>query len=107
LTVVSARRTRALSTGSASLKRYKSQLKRAVSDAVNRRSITDIDAVKRSVFQIQGYLRADVSIMAGLVSKDMIHPGNKEFEAGDRVQRPEEGSGGGSGQGQGRERWQG
>jgi uncharacterized sporulation protein YeaH/YhbH (DUF444 family) len=29
----------------------------------------------------------------------MVHPGNKEFEAGDRVQRPEGGSGGGSGQG--------
>jgi uncharacterized sporulation protein YeaH/YhbH (DUF444 family) len=31
------------------LKRYKSQLKRAVSDAVNRRSITDIDGGERSV----------------------------------------------------------
>ncbi|WP_200243999.1 DUF444 family protein, partial [Thiohalocapsa halophila] len=29
----------------------------------------------------------------------MVHPGNKEFEAGDRVQRPEGGQGQGAGQG--------
>ncbi|MGD8274551.1 MAG: YeaH/YhbH family protein [Thiohalocapsa sp.] len=80
------------------LKRYKSQLKRAVSDAVNRRSITDIDGGEQV-----GIPSKDISEpifhhgQGG--TRDMVHPGNKEFEAGDRVQRPEGGSGSGSGQG--------
>jgi hypothetical protein len=80
------------------LKRYKSQLKRAVSDAVNRRSITDIDGGEQV-----GIPSKDISEpifhhgQGG--TRDMVHPGNKEFEAGDRVQRPEGGAGSGSGQG--------
>lgn len=79
------------------LKRYKHQLKRAVSDAVNRRSITDIDGGERV-----GIPSKDISEpvfhhgQGG--SRNRVHPGNKEFEAGDRVRRPE---GGGSGQGAG------
>jgi uncharacterized sporulation protein YeaH/YhbH (DUF444 family) len=80
------------------LKRYKAQLKRAVSDAVNRRSITDIDGG-----ETVGIPSKDISEptfhhgQGG--TRDMVHPGNKEFETGDRVQRPPSGGGGGSGQG--------
>lgn len=79
------------------LNRYKHQLKRAVSDAVNRRSITDIEGGERV-----GIPSKDISEpvfhhgQGG--SRNRVHPGNKEFEAGDRVRRPE---GGGSGQGAG------
>lgn len=79
------------------LKRYKQQLKRAVSDAVNRRSITDIDGGERV-----GIPSKDISEPIFHHGKggtrDIVHPGNKEFEAGDLLPRPE-GSGGGSGQG--------
>jgi uncharacterized sporulation protein YeaH/YhbH (DUF444 family) len=80
------------------LRRYKTQLKRAVSDAVNRRSITDIDSG-----ETVGIPSKDISEPVfhhgpgG--TRDMVHPGNKDFLPGDRVQRPE-GGGGGSGQGQ-------
>jgi uncharacterized sporulation protein YeaH/YhbH (DUF444 family) len=80
------------------LRRYKTQLKRAVSDAVNRRSITDIDSG-----ETVGIPSKDISEPVfhhgpgG--TRDMVHPGNKDFLTGDRVQRPE-GGGGGAGQGQ-------
>jgi len=80
------------------LKRYKSQLKRSVADAVNKRSITDIDSGERV-----GIPSRDISEpvfhhgKGG--SREMVHPGNKEFVAGDRVQRPEGSGGGGSGDG--------
>ncbi|NEV61914.1 YeaH/YhbH family protein [Thiorhodococcus minor] len=80
------------------LKRYKTQLKRAVADAVNKRSITDIDSGERV-----GIPSKDISEpvfhhgKGG--SRDMVHPGNKEFITGDRIRRPEGGSGDGSGQG--------
>jgi uncharacterized sporulation protein YeaH/YhbH (DUF444 family) len=80
------------------LRRYKTQLKRAVSDAVNRRSITDIDSG-----ETVGIPSKDISepvFQHGPGgTRDMVHPGNKDFLSGDRVQRPE-GGGGGSGQGQ-------
>ena len=80
------------------LKRYKSQLKRAVSDAVNRRSITDIEGGEKVGIPSKDISEPTFHHGQG-GSRDMVHPGNKEFEAGDRVQRPEGGSGGGSGQG--------
>ncbi|MBK1720185.1 YeaH/YhbH family protein [Thiocystis violacea] len=79
------------------LKRYKTQLKRAVADAVNKRSITDIDSGEKV-----GIPSRDISEPLFHHGKggrrDMVHPGNKEFEKGDRIRRPEGGAGG-SGQG--------
>jgi uncharacterized sporulation protein YeaH/YhbH (DUF444 family) len=80
------------------LKRYKAQLKRAVADAVNKRSITDVDSGEQV-----GIPSKDISEplfhhgRGG--TRDMVHPGNKEFLQGDRIRRPEGGEGQGSGQG--------
>jgi uncharacterized sporulation protein YeaH/YhbH (DUF444 family) len=78
------------------LKRYKSQLKRAVADAVGRRSITDTETGEK------------VNIPSKDVSEPVFHhghggthegvfPGNKEFVSGDEISRPPGGSGGGDG----------
>lgn len=78
------------------LRRYRKHIKKAVSDAVNKRSITDID-------------RGDsVSIPKKDVSepqfrhgkggrKRQILPGNKEFVIGDKIARPPSGGGGNAG----------
>ncbi|ASQ44827.1 YeaH/YhbH family protein [Legionella clemsonensis] len=78
------------------LRRYKNQIKRAVSDAVGKRSITEID---------QG---EEISIPARDISEprfyrgqggciERILPGNDEFLAGDRIKRPSGGADGGGG----------
>ena len=86
------------------IRRYRSHIKRAVEDAVNRRSITDMERgeevsiptrdISEPVFQHgQGGKRR------------VINPGNKEFVEGDRMRRPGGGGGGGgSGEGQARRR---
>lgn len=82
------------------LRRYREHIKKAVSDAVNNRSITDIERGEK------------ISIPTRDVSEpvfhhgqggraERVHPGNKEFAAGDRVPRPQGGAGGGGGAGQG------
>ncbi|WP_133127596.1 YeaH/YhbH family protein [Legionella nagasakiensis] len=87
------------------LRRYKSHIKRAVSDAVGRRSITEID---------QG---EQISIPAKDISEPRFHhgrggqvervlPGNDEFSTGDRIKRPS-GGGGGSGGSQASDRGEG
>ncbi len=81
------------------LKRYKKHIKEAVEDAVNSRSITNID---------QG---GSVTIPRRDISEPIFHhgpggktkrvfPGNKEFIVGDEFQRPS-GGGGGGGSGDG------
>jgi uncharacterized sporulation protein YeaH/YhbH (DUF444 family) len=79
------------------LKRYKEQLKRAVSDAVNRRSITDMEAGEKVGIPSKD-LSEPVFHHGPGGQREQIHPGNKEFVAGDRVPRPE-GAGGGQGAG--------
>ena len=78
------------------IRRYKNQIKRAVSDAVGKRSITEIDKAEQ------------VIIPSKDISEPMFHrgkgghverilPGNDNFIAGDRIKRPDGGESGGSG----------
>ena len=78
------------------IRRYKNQIKRAVSDAVGKRSITEIDKAEQ------------VIIPSKDISEPMFHrgkgghverilPGNDNFIAGDRIKRPDGGESDGSG----------
>ena len=79
------------------LRRYKTQLKRAVADAVNRRSITDTDSGEKVGIPAKDISEPVFHHGPG-GTREMVHPGNKDFTTGDRIQRPEGGAGG-SGQG--------
>lgn len=82
------------------IRRYKEQIKRAVSDIVARRGITDMEK------------GGDVSIPARDIKEpsfrhgpggdhEYVHPGNHSFNAGDRIPRPQGQGGGGGGSGEG------
>ncbi|HXH01919.1 MAG TPA: YeaH/YhbH family protein [Candidatus Competibacteraceae bacterium] len=82
------------------IRRFKQQLKQAVSDAMNRRSITDMDSGEKVSIPARDLSEPVFGHGPG-GRRETIHPGNKEFIAGDRVARPQGGgSGGGAGQGQ-------
>lgn len=81
------------------LRRYRGLVKDAVQDAVDQRSITDVES------------GSDITIPRKDLNEPVfhhgqgghhghVHPGNKEFNSGDRIQRPPGGGGGGSGDGQ-------
>jgi len=78
------------------LKRFRKHIKEAVTDAVNKRSITDMDRGEEISIP-----RKDVSepiFRQGKGGKQRrVLPGNKEFIRGDRIDRPKGGSGGGGG----------
>ncbi|CAH0991484.1 hypothetical protein SIN8267_01590 [Sinobacterium norvegicum] len=80
------------------LKRYRAHIKKAVSDAVTKRSITDIEKGEQITI-------ADKDIGEPVFGhgnggrRSVIHPGNKEFVAGDHMPRPTGGAGGGAGEG--------
>ena len=80
------------------IRRYKQQIKHAVSDAISKRSVTDIDSGESVT--IPGRDITEPFFHQGKGGhREMIHPGNDQFSPGDRIKRPLGGQGGGSGQG--------
>ncbi len=80
------------------LRRYREHIKKAVEDAVSRRSITDMEHGEQ--ISIPGRDLAEPTLHHGQGGQQTtVHPGNKEFAGGERIARPQ---GGGAGQGAGK-----
>ncbi|KTC64587.1 protein YeaH (plasmid) [Legionella adelaidensis] len=77
------------------LRRYKNQIKKAVSDAVGRRSITEIDKGEQVTIPAKDISEPRFQPGPGGIVERIL-PGNDEFMAGDRIKRH---SSGGSGSG--------
>jgi uncharacterized sporulation protein YeaH/YhbH (DUF444 family) len=76
------------------LDRYRGHIKRAVTDAVSERSITDME--RGEEISIPGDDISEPRFHHGNGGRrSVVHPGNKEFVSGDKIQRPK--GGGGSG----------
>jgi hypothetical protein len=78
------------------LRRYKEQIRRAVHDMVSERSITDMDrggnvSVPRKDISEPVFRHGQGG------DREIVHPGNREFTKGDRIPRPDGGSGEGGG----------
>lgn len=82
------------------LRRYKEQIRRAVDDLVSRRSITDMEQggeVKVPVKDI-----SEPSFRHGKGGdREIVHPGNHKYAAGDRIARPPQQGDGAGDEGQG------
>ncbi|GGI84417.1 YeaH/YhbH family protein [Legionella impletisoli] len=80
------------------LRRYKSQIKRAVSDAVGRRSITEIDQGEQITIPAKDISEPRFSPAKG-GRVERVLPGNDEFVTGDKIKRPGgQGQSGGGGE---------
>ncbi|MCF6754864.1 MULTISPECIES: YeaH/YhbH family protein [Stutzerimonas stutzeri group] len=80
------------------LQRYRGHIKKAVEEAVSRRSITDMEHGEQ--ISIPGRDIDEPVLHHGHGGRQtIVHPGNKEFIAGERIPRPQ-GGGGGGGSGQ-------
>lgn len=80
------------------IRRYKQQIKKAVSDSIGNRSVTDIDKGESVSIPTRDISEPVFHTGKG-GDREMVHPGNDQFTTGDRVQRPKGGEGGGSGGG--------
>lgn len=81
------------------LERYRKHIRRAVSDAVDARSITDMDRGEEVTIPADDVSQPVFNHGQG-GSRSIVHPGNREFVQGDRIARPSGGSGGGGGAGE-------
>ena len=81
------------------LERYRKHIKRSVEEAVNRRSITDMERGEKISIPAKDISEPVFQHGPG-GTRNIVSPGNKEFVAGDKIRRPS-GQGGGSGAGEG------
>ena len=80
------------------LRRYREHIKKAVEEAVSRRSITDMEHGEQ--ISIPGRDIDEPVLHHGQGGRQTtVHPGNREFTAGENIPRPQ-GGGGGQGTGQ-------
>ena len=76
------------------LRRYREHIKKAVEEAVSRRSIMDMEHGEQ--ISIPGRDIDEPVLHHGRGGKQtIVHPGNKEFTAGEHIARPQGGGGGG------------
>ena len=80
------------------LRRYRDHIKKAVEEAVSRRSITDMEHGEQISIPSRD-IDEPVWHHGRGGRQTIIHPGNKEFISGERIPRPSGGGGGGAGQG--------
>ncbi|WP_346795399.1 YeaH/YhbH family protein [Halomonas sp. Bachu 37] len=81
------------------LERYRKHIKRSVEEAVNRRSITDMERGEKVSIPTKDISEPVFQHGQG-GANSIVAPGNKEFLEGDRIRRPSGGQGGqGSGEG--------
>lgn len=69
------------------LRRYKTQIKKAISDQISKRSITDIEGGESVSIPTRDISEPNFRNDKGGV-RESIYPGNKEFSQGDRIKRP-------------------
>ena len=81
------------------INRYKKQIKKAVSDAVTRRSVTDVDKGEKISIPTRDISEPTFHQGNGGV-RERVHPGNDKFAKGDQIERPPSGQGQGAGQGE-------
>ena len=80
------------------IRRFKSQIKKAVTESMNGRSITDIDNGEKVNIPARDLSEPVFGHGPG-GRREAIHPGNREFVTGDQIARPPGGGGSGGGGG--------
>jgi uncharacterized sporulation protein YeaH/YhbH (DUF444 family) len=80
------------------IRRYKSQIKKSVAEAVNERGITDVTSGENITITKKD-LSEPVFHQGNGGIKDRVHPGNDQFSTGDRISRPPQQQGQGAGSG--------
>jgi len=81
------------------LRRHKEQIREAVKRAIDGRGIRDMERGEEIHIPKKDLSEPVFGHGQGGV-RDMVHPGNREYVQGDRIERPKGGGGGGSGKGQ-------
>lgn len=81
------------------LRRYKSQIKQSIAEAINQRSVTDVDSGESVSIPLDD-IREPFFHQGQGGSRHRVHPGNDQFVQNDRIERQQGGAGSGNGSGE-------
>jgi uncharacterized sporulation protein YeaH/YhbH (DUF444 family) len=81
------------------IRRYKSQIKKSVEQAINKRGVTDVERGENITITKKDLSEPVFHQGKGGI-KDRVHPGNDQFITGDQIKRPPQQQGQGGGQGE-------
>ena len=81
------------------LRRYQGQLREAVRKAIDKRGIRDVEQGEDIHIPKRDITEPTFGHGVG-GAREIVHPGNQEYVRGDRIERPQGGSGRGSGSGE-------
>ncbi len=79
------------------LKRAKAQIKEAVNKSIRERSVSDLDKGEKITIPSKSTAEPKLRHNPETGQRQGIHPGNKEFDEGDRIKKPPKGQGEGQG----------
>ncbi|MCV0424384.1 MAG: YeaH/YhbH family protein [Roseibium sp.] len=79
------------------LKRVRSQIKRAVEDAVRERGIADVGRGKNVSVPTEGIAEPSFRQARDSGRREQVFTGNKTFQEGDKIEKPQQGGSGGAG----------
>lgn len=79
------------------LNRYRGQIRKAVSEAISKRGIRDLDSGEKIGIPSKDISEPSFGLGQGGI-RQRIHPGNDQFSTGDLIKRPEGGGGSGGSQ---------
>lgn len=79
------------------LKRAKAQIKEAVNKSLRDRSLKEIDKGEKISIPSKSTAEPRFRLDPDSGEREMVHPGNKEFSAGDKIKKPPKGGGKGQG----------
>jgi uncharacterized sporulation protein YeaH/YhbH (DUF444 family) len=79
------------------IRRAKAEIREAVNESIKSRGVTSIDGKEGVRARIKGLKEPTFSLDPKSGEREFVVPGNKQFQAGDRIPKPKQG-GGGSGQ---------
>jgi len=81
------------------IRRFKGQIRKAVSDSINRRRVRDLENGERVTIPAGDIAEPQFTYGQG-GRREVVHPGNDRFISGEELDRPEGGGSGGTGRGQ-------
>ena len=76
------------------IRRAKAEIREAVNESIKSRSVTSIDGKEGVRARIKGLKEPSFGLDPGTGERKFVVPGNKNFQAGDRIPKPKKGSGG-------------
>lgn len=79
------------------LKRARKQIKEAVNKSIRERSVSDLEKGEKISIPANSTAEPKLRHNPETGKRQGIHPGNKEFDAGDRIKKPPKGAGEGQG----------